>query len=383
VSAVRDPAAAVLRINDRLLAAHPDLYGTDPRTRALSLARALASGPAWASVRDRARLVVRPATSRIGLFGPDAPADRPLVESLGWHVDDLLRRLRPVSFTEAAAAAFDLADRLRTTLGLETLGDAKLVPVPRGGLIVAGLLAYGLGIRTGSDDAGPSPLTIVVDDCSISGHRVREALERLRGERIVVALLHAHPDLARVIGREPGVVACVAARELVDHAPQRPDYRAWKERWTARSPQGLWTGDPDHVCYPWNEPDSLFWNAERARAEPAWRVVPPEWCMKNRAEGHPEDLQILEATEGRLSPSADVVWAEHDNSILVAGTESGTTISLVGSAAVMWRAVIETGERNSALDRVFDHYGATADQLRTDFDRFAAELVERQVLAAA
>ena len=380
---MRDPAAAVLRIDDRLLAAHPDLYGTDPRARALSLARALASGPAWASVRDRARLVVRPATGRIGLFGPDAQDDRPLVDSLGWHVDDLLRRLRPVSFAEAASATLDLADGLRHVLGPEDLRDAKLVPVPRGGLIVAGLLAYGLGIGNRSDDARPTPLTIVVDDCSISGLRIREALELLRGDRIVVALLHAHPDLARAIGREPGVVACVTARELVDHAPQRPDYNAWKERWTARSPRGLWTGDPDHVCYPWNEPDSLYWNDQRARAEPGWRVVPPEWCLKNRAAAHPEDLLILEAAAGHLAPAADVVWAEQDSSFLVAGTESGTTMSLGGAAAVMWRAVIATGERNSAIDRVIDHYGATTGPLRTDFDRFVAELVERHVLAAA
>jgi hypothetical protein len=375
--------AAVLRVDDGLLSRHAEVYGADPAARCLALALALTSGQAWSSVRDRSSLVVRPRTGRIGLFTTGQPGDRPLVEALGWHVERLLRRLRPIPFADAQAAALELAERLRAVVPADDLNRARLAGIPRGGWIVAGLLAYALGITRPGEDT-PATTVIIVDDCSISGLRVREALERHRGKRVVVALLHAHPDLVERIRREPGVVACEAAASLLDHAPARSDYEDWKRRWAERQPHDYWIGEPDHVCYPWNEPDSQYWNEERGSAEPGWHVVPLHWCLKNRVDAHPDDVQVLAAADGPLAPSEEVVWSRMDDSIAVARTGApGPFLHLDGSAPAMWLAMIATGERDAAVDLVAASSTASRARIATDFDDLVTALRRRGFIGSA
>jgi hypothetical protein len=382
VMSATEPVAAVLPADDRLLARHVDLYGPDGASRTASLAHALASSPAWDRLRDEARLVVRPDVGLIGVVGSIRSEDRSLVDALGWQVRDLLTRLRPVPHGEVRETCLDLAREIRERLDPAELAGARLVGIPRGGLIVAGLLGYALGVRPAQvGSSGPTTgLTIIVDDCAISGTRLREQLRKQPGE-VLVALLHAHPELCRrVEAAEPRVKACLAARDLVDHAPRRPDYPQWKQRWEERSRQDYWTGDPDHVCYPWNEPDALIWNPARGHAEAGWRVVPPSWCLKNTAESHDGDVQLCRPAGAEVTPVETVVWAELGDSVVVAGLDQPKALVLRGSASAMWRAVVAHGNRAIAAEATATAYGQPIERVRRDLDRFVDELRRLQVL---
>jgi hypothetical protein len=376
-----EPVAALLRVEDDLLARHPALYGSDPAGRSLALAEALATSPAWTRIRERARIAVRPRSGLIGVFGSVEPSERPLLDALEWEVNDLLARLLPVSYRDAEHAAFELAERLRAVLSPSELAACHLVPLPRGGFLVAGLLAYALGLdpdrlRVGPDSTG---LTILVDDCAISGTRIRTWLgDHEAAGDVVVALLHAHPDLARRTAEdEPRVRDCVAARDLTDHAPARPDHAAWKERWADRSPTDYWIGHPDHVVYPWNEPDVRLWNPATSRAEAAWRVAPPAWCAKNRVDARPGDVQRCEAASGPIEPSPDTIWATFETEVVLARPGLESAVALRGSAAAMWLAIVSDGDRTRAATTVSSRYAAPLSTITADLDRFVNELTER------
>jgi hypothetical protein len=380
---VTEPVAALLPVDDRLLAPHPDLYGYDPAARCLALAQALAGSPAWARLRQHARLVVRPSSGLIGIIG-EIPEDLAAAAfSLGSQVPGLLRRLRPVSYPEVEQACLDLAAELTERLGAGSLRGYRMTGVPRGGMIVAGMLAYTLGLRSDQlrhlDHAdGP---TILVDDCALSGLRLRESLARCPSREVVVVLLHAHPDLRRSVeSSEPRVLLCLAARDLGDHAPARDDYDAWKRRWQERSPHDYWTGDPDHVCYPWNEPDALIWNEETEQAEAGWRVVPPAWCLKTRAEASIDDLQVCVSVEGALMPAAEVIWARTGEGTVVARLGSEKSLLLRGTAEAMWDAMVEAGDATAAAGRVASRLAMDAEAVSRDLDALVSALVERGLL---
>lgn len=377
-----DPLVSLLRVDDALLAAHPDVYGAEPDARSVALANALSCGPAWERLRGHVRLVVRPSTGVLGLIGSPAPDDRPLLEAFGWQVESLLRRLRPVPYPEVESACIDLATRIRAILDDDALTRARVVGIPRGGMIVAAMLAYALGLPIApSGSATGNEVTILVDDCSLSGMRLRDEIRRHRGDRLVIGLLHAHADLARAVEeREPGVVACIVARDLVDHALDRPDYEPWKERWQQRAPNDYWTGDPDHVCYPWNEPDALVWNRERMAAEAGWRVVPPQWCLKNRSQARVADVQVCAAVNGPLRPRDDVVWCVSEDEVIVAGRKGSTAIALRGSARAMWTAIVSHALAEQAIAEVAGRYGVDTRTVQADFERFTADLAARGLL---
>jgi hypothetical protein len=374
--------AVVLRVDDDLLAPHPSVFGIDPHTRCLSLVAAISASPAWGRLRDRARLAVRPDQGLIGLFGSFQPEDRPALAALGWQTAGLLRRLRPVSYDDVAEACLDLAGQLQTVVASLGGNAYRMEPIPRGGHIVTGLLAYALGgVSDGGREPKADPVTILVDDCALSGTRLRQQIAAHPGRTLVVALLHAHPDLMRHVREAEGSVrATLAARDLVDHAPERPDYVDWHARWSVRTPDDYWTGDPDHVCYPWNEPDALIWNYVTKTAETAWRVVPPSWCLKNRVDGHVEDIQRCEPAAGDLQPTAQVIWANTGDGVLAVADGSDEVVLLRGDVAAAWEAIVRTGTRVAALQALAgdDTVPGRAQRL----DLIVNSLVARSLLEA-
>ncbi|MFO7777942.1 MAG: PqqD family peptide modification chaperone [Nitriliruptoraceae bacterium] len=380
-----EPVALLRRIDDRLLAQHPELYGQDPATRAITFAHGLATSPVWARLRDRAVLAVRPHPEpMVGVFGVVATEDRPLADALGWHTDTLLERLRPIGYAEAERACVVLADELRRQLGEETLAASSITGIPRGGLLVAGLLAYALGLPSERVWAQPSDggRLLLADDCVLSGSRLGRWLDANPGPDVIAVHLASVPSCREaIVAQHPRVTACLAAVDLTDHAGDRG--AGWHQRWRERSPGDLWTGDPDHVVFPWNEPESAIWNAERERAERAWRVVPPSWCLKNRAEGGdaPHEVQV-DAVEvnGPDSPADDVLWAEFDDGVVVATPRDDRAIRLTGVAAVSWRELVSHGHAEAASAAVAAVYGAPEDVVRSDVARLVERLAARGLL---
>jgi hypothetical protein len=380
-----EPVALLRRIDDELLAKHPDLYGHDPNQRAVAFAHALTTSRLWSRLRHQAVLAVRPQPEpMVALFGVVADEDRPLADALGWHTDACLKRLRPIGYADAERACETLAEKLRHRLSDEVLAASSVVGVPRGGLVVAGLLAYALGLpsqRVGGLPAEGGRL-LVVDDCVLSGARLARWLDANPGPPVIAVHLASVPSCREaIVAQHPRISDCVAAIDLVDHAPEHGE--GWHERWKTRSPADLWTGDPDHVVFPWNEPDSAVWNPERQLAEHAWRVVPPSWCLKNRAEGGsgPAEVQVnTTGAAGPHSPADSVVWADLDGAVVVAGLGDERAIRLTGVAAVCWRELVRRGHADAAGRAVAAIYDAPEDVVQADVARLVERLAARGLL---
>lgn len=378
----RSPGGVVLRPDLTALQRHPGVYGVDDDARVRRLAAALASGPTWDRIGARLRVVVRTTpVPLIGVLGAPGDDDAAMLDALGWQVQDCLDRLLPVDWSRASALVEDLAGRLAEALG-PRLDDASLVGIPRGGVVVAGLLSYVIDrpvIGPGQQPEGG--LLIAVDDCAISGTRVARWLAGQCAAPTVVALLCAHPVLRTAVAAQAGVIGCVSALDLRDHAPAKhgADHDAWVTRWRARSPHDLWTGHPDHVVFPWNEPDLLIWDDRAGAVELGWRVVPPEWCLKNRS--HRAAPQRCSWPAGPVQPGAEVLWATFDDEVVIADAASGQMIALVGVGADMWSALAATADLQAAAEQVATRYEVEAARVEGDLEELVRQCRQAGFLA--
>ena len=239
-----------------------------PADRLRALGRALAASPRFKEMSQAVLVVRTEEPMRLALLGRFSSAEIVRAEALPSILDKGLRRLRYVSYGDAEDAARSLAGQLMDGLGAETLARCRFVGLPRGGLIVMGMLAYLLDLRAEQiGDSGRSvngmtdntaPL-VVVDDCALSGLRFAETLEQTVAPSVVFAHLFSHPSLRESIWEhEPRVSGCYAGQDLRDLADELldEDRAVWEERWHRRSDgRAYWFGLPEHVCFPWNEPD--------------------------------------------------------------------------------------------------------------------------------
>lgn len=129
------------------------------------------------------------------------PANDPL-DGLAGLPSRLREPIRRVSYSQVEAASKQLAAQLVDAFGQEALGRFQFQPIPRGGLIVLGMLAYVLNLSRHQLSWGAetdSPL-VVVDDCSYSGARLQQCLESIPiGRPVVFAHLFSHPALRSAI----------------------------------------------------------------------------------------------------------------------------------------------------------------------------------------
>jgi hypothetical protein len=358
---------------------------------------------------DRWQTVAQVVAQNLGAYpGPAAvvlrPSAAPRLAVVGWFTDDEaaqirraidaftqgLKRLRYVSYEEAEADCAVLATRLRATLSPAELATATFAGIPRGGLLVLGMLAYELDLTPAqlAPPASPGAPLVVVDDCFLTGSRVARFLdEQPPHSDVVLAALYAHPDLCAALERErPAVRACVAARSLRDHAPTLygDDYPAWNERWARRATGPRhWHGVTDHLCFAWNEPDRGVWNPTAQRTDRAWTTVPAPRCLKTRTRSPATaPVFVQPSSDGPLAPTDAVVYADLGDHTIVAHPETGTVLSLDGTAAAFWRALTEQGSVDAAERALAAAYDVAPDLLSADLQAFVATLVDHDLVAA-
>lgn len=358
--------------------------------RAERLAMAIASSLAW---RDRppAALVLRaspePLIAAIGRFGD---ADVRWLEVAAQQAAHVMPTVRLLDHAAVEASAMTLADALVARFGREPLRTYRYAAVPRGGLVVLGTLAYLLDLprdrlaatHDGSVATDDAPL-VLVDDVAISGLRLSQTVAGHHGRSVIVATLHAHPQLREAfVAAHPNVIAFVSACDLDDHAPDvlADGYQDWRSRWHARAePGALWVGQADHVVYPWNEPDLGVWNEITGREERGWSLVPPDLCLKRRAvDGI--DVQRMPQGSGRLHAHPDVIAADWDGRVVVGHAGSATSYDLDGVAADTWRALSTHGDPEAAARHVASSYGVAVSDVVDDVTAFVAELLAAGLL---
>lgn len=380
------PAVFVLRVDEE--AGCPEWIASgagwnDANLR--MLARALSVSPLWAGMGD-AVLVVRSAPRPVlGILGYLDEAAEARVEALRWQLSTL-PSLRYVSYQQAEKDCERLAGCLIERFGRDALHRFRFVGVPRGGLLVLGMLAYALDVRQAQIEPPHPPELplVVVDDCALTGARFGHFLRHCDSSSVIFAHLYSHPDLrAAIEAREPRVLACLSARDLRDHAPARlsDEYSAWRERWRTRT-DDYWTGQPDHVCFAWSEPDIAIWNPVVEEVECGWRLMPPELCLKNRpAPGaKPLRVQVQPEGKGQLKPSAHALFGTLQDQIVIANIETKSSFSLAGAAADMWRAILEHGNLEEAAVALLRSYDVHETALKADLRAFVEDLLARGML---
>jgi hypothetical protein len=318
---------------------------------------------------------------QIALLGYFDAADEARLSALAAQLDSHRQESRFVDYDDAEDLAFKLAASLTETLGPEVLKAARVEAIPRGGLVVLGMLGYALEAHPDRTASDSETLRVVVDDCAISGARFLRWLDDHPGPPVVFAHLYSHPELRRSLKQDPRVVDCVAADDLVDHAPSRlgERYDAWVAGWQGRD-SGVWAGQVGHLAFAWNEPDVAIWNSVTEELEPGWRLVGPRLCLKNRRQIPEDAIQQTSRSEGELTPGPGVLWADFDEQVVVADTVSGDVLGLAGVGAVMWLEAVGSSTEEEALERLGGVFSVDRSQLRSDWDEFVGRLTARGLL---
>lgn len=360
-----------------------------PDTALLTIARTLSTSPLW-DESHRAVLVMRCAPRPLlGILGYFDAAAEARLEMLCWQLTYLLPCLRYISYAQAEADCERLAAQLVVRFGAAELRRWRFAAIPRGGFIVLGMLAYVLGLdqaQMASPHPADAPL-VVVDDCALTGVRFGAFLEQCSDRDVVFVHLYSHPDLrAAIQAQEPRVIACLSAHDLRDHAPERlgDQYAQWRENWLHRSGNRCyWVGQPDYICFAWNEPDITFWNPVTAQEESAWRFVPPELCLKNRPARGTEPISVQAQPEGKgpLKPAAHVLFGDLGDQIVIGNVKTGQSYVIQAVAAAMWRAIIAHGNLEDAAQALWQEYDVHAATLHADLRMFTTELRAQDLLA--
>ena len=353
------------------------LYGDSPLVeRITQLAAALAVSPVLTHMSPACFVVgqdPQPTLALIGEFGED---DQPRLHALQHTIRTVLPTTRYISHKAVEAACRSLAERLVELVGVSQLQSSRFRAIPRGGYIVLGLLSYLLEIDDLNDGDGP---LIVVDDCAISGARFRQFLDSVDDEgEILFAHLYSTPELRNAIELAESEVRCVAGDDLRDLAPERlgSGHEAWQGRWRDRGETPYWIGQPEHIVFPWNEPDSSFWNPVTNREEKSWTVAPADRCLKNDRQPLAGVFVLPEPAEG-VQPDPETVWARIGERVIAGNLETEEVVSLDASAADMWEALVNENSEKAALATLSTLYDVDPAALQEDLLTFVDDLRQR------
>lgn len=295
------------------------------------------------------------------------------------------RHAHLVSYGYAAAEAEceRLALALGRELGAGELARCRFVAIPRGGLIVLGILSYQLGLRAEQllPEALPGAPMVVIDDCALTGQRLRQALCRLPASEVVVGHLCSPSKLRRaVLAAEPRVRACLAARDL-EELPASPDAAAeaaWSERWQARlGGEGYWIGRVQPVVFPWSEPDMPFFNRATERVEQGWRFAPPDRCLKVRAALDP---RARERRDGAFRAPPGLIHGSFDGVLWLCAPGTGEVVSLHGLGSDAWALLAAGVPLAEALGELAAAHDLPGPELAGEVSAFVAGLLERGLL---
>ena len=411
---------------DHLLELLPAVYGGSPptfpqeaprtepvRARQLeALARALASSPAWREMEDAVMVVRTAPPMGIAVMGHLDAEDLSRLEALPSQLESELRRIRYVGWPDVERDCERLGERLVEHLGKDAVREARFVGIPRGGVIVLGLLAYVLNLRpdqlpgqlAGTRLGGTTPLRqemaadtdhappaetarseralVVVDDCALSGLRFRRFLQEGTEGPVVFAHLYSHPILRSNIEKtEERVRAVLSARDLTDHARELlgPKYPAWRARWEKRTAgDAYWLGRPDRLGFPWSEPEIGVWNPVTEREEPGWRLIPPEACLRNRIEQrtHAGRVQLQPPATGPIRTTTGTYAGEFEDGSVLANLQTGRAVRLSGMAPAIWECLLAEGGTAQATEALARTYDADRQVIDRDTRRMYREFVE-------
>jgi hypothetical protein len=349
------------------------------------VAEAIALHPLWQELPQSLCIVRAEPTPVLAILGTFSAKALGQLSLQAPFLNQACQRLRYVTYGSAMTACEQLAEQLQNTFGSKSLQEFQFYGVPRGGLIVLGMLSYILGLRSeqlNPTDSSDVPL-VVVDDCALSGSRFYRVLQQYPQYSLILATLYAHEDLRGAIAsREPNVIQCLSGQELYDHGPETmgDKYADWQAQNQALlMGHRYWLGLPDYICFPWNEPDHLLWNPSTAALEQSWHILPPRVCLKNRpAYGDDLPIQVQPSVQGWLQPTEHIVFGELNGQVLIGHIPTGETFGLSGKAAEFWRVILRAEGLEEAIRQLSQQYPGSS--LRSDLTSLIDQLSQQQIL---
>lgn len=348
-----------------------------------ALAQAIALHPMWQAL-PQGILVTRtqPAPS-LGLIGIIPPKILEQIKVQQHSLNPTCRRLRYISYADATAACEQLTQNLLEVVGEKDLKSLKFCGIPRGGLIVLGMLAYTLGLshEQMSPPYPPEVPLVLVDDCALSGSRFARSRSQYPQRDLIFAPLYSHPELRRSLTEaEPQVLHCISGQDLIDHGSTLlgQDYSAWQAQNRDRlTGDRYWLGLPDYLCFPWNEPDHSLWNPFADALEQSWHILPPTYCLKNRL-GASLAVQPQPAFQGWLQPTPQTLFGKRDHQILIGNLATGETFGLSGKAADFWEALRTTKTLEEAIAVLSQN--RSQESVRRELSALTEQLLNQQIL---
>ncbi|SEK48995.1 PqqD family peptide modification chaperone [Halomonas daqiaonensis] len=362
------------------------------------LATAIRANPLWSRLTGSAligRYEPAPLLAVVGTFTEEQQA---LLMQLRDQLDLLMQEREFVDYPHAEAVCGRLAERLVATFSAEFLKSAQFAAIPRGGLIVLGMLAYHLDLRpeqlTTLDAAAVEKTLFVVDDCSLSGTRFRESLSLTAADDVVFCPLYAPEALcAGIVSCEPRVVACLSGATLEDTtpAPGGAGHEAWRRQRLARlGDDCYWPGQTLGVAFAWCTPRTRRWDETAGRFVEGWDVVPPSRCLKRRLllrrlENDAIVDYLPTLTLNIPYPGADirahdrVLWCCKDDGVIVAripqrAADSASVYRLDGISAKFWQLLMIQGSMQRALAALLGRYQVSRERLEADMDALVEQM---------
>lgn len=381
----------VLSPGNECLEKYTQLLGLgDSRAAIHALGRAITTSEDWLNCPE-AVIVVRkteePVLAVLGRFDSRLSAK---LSAQARGVERACSQLRYITYEQAEQDSQRLAQVLVDSLSLGTLRRARYAAIPRGGLIVLGMLAYCLELKQEQLEppAGQDELLIVVDDCALTGARFHRFLRSINNERVVFVHLYSHPHLRREIQqREARVSVCLSVHNLVDYAPANlgDEYTAWRQRWRQDLSEAYyWIGQTEHISFAWNEPERNVRCPADGQIMPGWNILPPELCLQNRPKPNASQgglqIQIQPPGKGPLKPGKQVIYGLFEGQVVLGDLHTGESFGLPGVAGDIWQAIVRHGNQEHVVAELLAVYHVDQARLQGDVAGFIDELLERGLL---
>lgn len=279
--------------------------------------------------------------------------------ALSMHARDLKQNLKFVDYQQAERYCEQLASRLKDTFTSSELDSFAFMAIPRGGIIVLGILAYALNLKSEqlitSPQQADTPL-IIVDDCSLTGLRFGEYLESTTASQVVFAHLFSSESLRQnIVAREARVSHCIAAQNL----KERPFPKT--ETQSLGSHQ-YWSGSTELVAFSWSEPSLLTSLISANHTSEGWHLVSPQQCLNNR-------VKLDVSSYYRITPNIfmpkQLLYYWHDGILILADSDTGEVFKLQELASIIWRHLIAVGNLNSAIALLKSEYDINKEAVET------------------
>lgn len=379
-----------LLVNSASLRHYAAQFNLDPAQALFALAHTINRSLWWRQVGDAVIVAREEPPPALGVLGHFESHSIPPLLAQSRALRRACSSLRYVAYEQVLSDCKQLASALRHRLGSENLETFAFAGLPRGGYIVAGLLAYALGLKQGSllgPGVQPRRL-VVVDDCALTGARFASYLARLEGvEQVVFAHLYSSLTLREQIEKEePSVIACIAAHDLTEYSEEGLDTDSAGDRgeWFGRLDGRRYSvGQTEHVVFPWSEPDRIIWNSAKDEVEAGWPLAPGRFCFENGNGGEEQaPVVIQKMSSGPLRPAETVIFGPLRGELVVGDLADSRAFGLRGSAAAMWQAIVQTGSMEASVAALAAEYDVEEERLRADLEQFVDNLIQRGLIRA-